>query len=374
MVSQCKICGVRTAGHRQYCPDCRRNYKGKGKRYSSSNGDLVGIVFIAFGFILFLDFIIRKLIPFIYNYRVLFVILFSSIFLFELFRFVKFQKENIRKIEIWLFVISLIFLVSSIFIWANYQPKNLMTLNQSNSNITSENSIVRESYLQDSGGSIFIDPIKTNNFYGQGYSDTPTCKTSFILENTIGKEVNFEIYYNILYYDHIGVLNRIPKELNLSLGPNEDKVISDESGTWGYHNCNIEKNLIKIVYSPSTDLDIKNGKINGQKCSSDSVCGSGICNLRGICGTEKVVECPEGFQNCNNESCLEIGTRKAGEKYSCEFECKTNYGEGGVCKIPTKEKIFKGIYIGIFLLISVFIIYIILKDKKLTGFIRKSKK
>ena len=30
MVSQCKICGTTTAGHRQYCPDCRRHYKGRG--------------------------------------------------------------------------------------------------------------------------------------------------------------------------------------------------------------------------------------------------------------------------------------------------------------------------------------------------------
>jgi len=29
MVSQCKICGERTAGHRQYCPNCRRTHKGR---------------------------------------------------------------------------------------------------------------------------------------------------------------------------------------------------------------------------------------------------------------------------------------------------------------------------------------------------------
>ena len=30
MVSQCKICGARTSGHRQYCPNCRP-WKGRNK-------------------------------------------------------------------------------------------------------------------------------------------------------------------------------------------------------------------------------------------------------------------------------------------------------------------------------------------------------
>jgi len=37
MASSCKVCGARTAGHRQYCPDCRLNrVRGGGRGYVSS--------------------------------------------------------------------------------------------------------------------------------------------------------------------------------------------------------------------------------------------------------------------------------------------------------------------------------------------------
>ena len=38
MVSSCKVCGARTAGHRQYCPDCRASGYGPGKSRNRITG------------------------------------------------------------------------------------------------------------------------------------------------------------------------------------------------------------------------------------------------------------------------------------------------------------------------------------------------
>lgn len=369
MVSKCKICGARTSGHRQYCPDCRLTYKGKKPSSSNTGEGWILVLVLAFTFLIFIINliieIIEKIIPFVYTNRIIFAILFCLIMGFEIFRIIKFPKENIYKFEIYLLVIAFLLLVGLFFIWTNYSSdkNNFNELNSKNVSINS--SAVKHSQI-----------IQLHNFYGQGYSNSPTCKTSFVIENTIKKDVDFKIYYNILYYDHVGLLQRIPRELNLSLQGLETKVIEDESGIWGYHNCNVDQDSIRVIYKPNSQLKC-DGEVclnDGEKCFSDSVCGSGICNIAGFCGTEKIVECPVGLQNCNNESCLEIGAKKIGEVYFCEFECETNYGEDGICKISPREKVSKVIFIVIFLLVAAFIIYIILNDKKLTKIIRKSKK
>lgn len=242
--------------------------------------------------------------------------------------------------------------VASFFILSNNGKENLNIISNSTNN--------------------YSKIIQIHSFYGQSYSNSPACKTSFVIENTIDKEVKFRFYYDILYYNHVGILQRIPKEINLSLHSLEKQTISDESGIWGYHNCLIDQGSIKIIYQPTSQLKCSGETClkDGEFCSSNSECGSGICNIAGFCGTEKITECPTGFQNCNNESCLEIRTKKVGEKYSCEFECKTNYGEEGICKTPLSEKISKGVFILSFLLIFAFVVYIILSDRKLIEIVR----
>ena len=218
--------------------------------------------------------------------------------------------------------------VASFFIFSNNGGNNLNVLGNS-TNTTCQYKIQQDtgkttSYLQDNEGNKYYNVTKVSNFYGQGYLDSPFCKTSFVIENLINKDVDFKIYYNILYYDHVGVLERMPQRLDLSLSSLEHRVISDSVGTWGYHNCNVDQNSINVIYQSNSKLKLGSDKIyekvckicngktclnDGEKCSSNSVCGSGICNINGVCGAEKIVECSEGFQNCNNESCLEIGIK-----------------------------------------------------------------
>jgi len=76
---------------------------------------------------------------------------------------------------------------------------------------------------------------------------------------------------------------------------------------------------------------------NGTKCKSDKECGCGYCNFAGYCGP--FTRCPKDLKNCKNESCLKPSIKKAGETYSCEWECESNKGDGGICK-DKPENIF----------------------------------
>lgn len=246
-------------------------------------------------------------------------------------------------------------------------------------------------YLQDNEGNKYENPVQAINFNGDSTSDLvaiPNCKISFVLRNTLDKEVSLKLSYIINHIKDIQT-ETLSKSLDLTLSPFEDYFISETIDYFAPgQSCSVDQNSLRISYQSNSQLELKTEKVyeevckkcgediclnDGEKCSSNSVCGSGICNIEGVCGTEKIVECSEGFQNCNNESCLKIGVKNVGELYSCEFECKTNYGEDGVCKISTKEKISKFVFIIIFLLIFVFIIYLILSDKRLIDIVRRLK-
>lgn len=73
---------------------------------------------------------------------------------------------------------------------------------------------------------------------------------------------------------------------------------------------------------------------DGDACNplDDNVkCGSGICNIAGICGHKKVVPCPDGLRNCNSEICLNDSTKEVGQAYKCYWECKSDKYENGTC-------------------------------------------
>lgn len=258
------------------------------------------------------------------------------------------------------------------------------------------------SYLQDGDGNKYENPIQAINFNSQGRcpalgcsGGSPcSCKTSFILRNTLDKKVSFKIQYSVTHNRiagyNVGSTNIHQESEELILNPFEDYLLTNEYADYcDDQECSVNQNSVRIIYQSNSQLELKTDKIyeevckkcdgeiclnDGEKCSSNSVCGSGICNIVGFCGTEKITECPAGLQNCNNESCLEIGVKKVGEFYSCEFECKTHYGEDGVCKTLLKEKIFKIVFIAIFLLIFAFVVYIILSDKKLIEIVRRLKR
>lgn len=120
MVSQCKICGARTAGHRQYCPDCRREYKG---RYNSPSGNnreisiIVGIMFILF----FMGFVISELIfPILYELRILLVIICPIFIGFGIYKIIKeFKTEGITLANKIIIIVSLVILFMTIVVWKN---------------------------------------------------------------------------------------------------------------------------------------------------------------------------------------------------------------------------------------------------------------
>ncbi len=244
------------------------------------------------------------------------------------------------------------------------------------------------SYLRDDEGNKYENPVQAGDFSGQstGSIFIGSCTTTFILKNTLDKAIPLEISY-IHTYNQDGKVTLTPKSLDLTLSPFENYVISETIEKIApAQSCSVNPDSINIIYQSNSQLELVSEKIyeevckkcnneiclnNGEKCNNDSECGSGVCNIAEVCGTQKIVECSEGFRNCNNESCLEVGVKKVEEKYSCEFECKTGYGKEGICKVSIKEKISKSVFTLLFLLISALIIYIILSEKKLMEIIRR---
>ncbi len=351
MVRECEICGrvIRGAG-RKYCSYCRNSAEVRNKREEDYYPEDLGYYSKKREF----------------NWKPFFVLLFIGL------------------------AIASFFILSS-------NGNNNLNVAENSTNITCQYKAQQDtgktiSYLQDDEGNKYENPVQSINFNGDSTSDLvaiPNCKVSFVLRNTIDNKVSLKLSY-IINHRKDRQTETLSRSEDLTLSPFEDYLISETIDYFAPgQSCSVDQNSLKLSYQSNSQLELKTDKVyeevckkcgeeiclnDGEKCSSNSVCGSGICNIEGFCGTEKIVECSEGFKNCNNESCLEIGTKKAGVEYSCEFECKTNYGENGVCKTPTKEKIFKGVYIGIFLLISSLVIYLILSDKKLIEFVRRLKK
>lgn len=74
---------------------------------------------------------------------------------------------------------------------------------------------------------------------------------------------------------------------------------------------------------------------DGDSCNSlydNSKCGSGICNIAGFCGNKKIVNCTEGYFNCNNKKCLKRNyiDYPGNVEIGCEDAC-VHSGINGTC-------------------------------------------
>lgn len=204
-------------------------------------------------------------------------------------------------------------------------------------------------------------------------------KTSFDIKNDIDKKISLTLYYQVGGYGQNA--ETIQKNITIDIGPFSKQMIVEDvpggTGLGGCGGCGISSNVLYNFMS-NDETTAKTEKIyqdickqcNGksclndeQNCSSDSECGSQICNLAGYCGVQKIVDCPKGFQNCNNETCLEVGTKNIGESYSCEFECKSNFGKEGICETTLKEKTLKTLFLSISLIVLIGIVYFIWTNK-----------
>tara|TARA_Y100000310_G_scaffold244630_1_gene249449 strand:- start:4062 stop:5615 length:1554 start_codon:yes stop_codon:yes gene_type:complete len=151
-----------------------------------------------------------------------------------------------------------------------------------------------------------------------------------------------------------------------------------------YGNCSINKDsVVYQVHKPDimnpAEIEVEktknvcDGKNNGSKCANGSECGSRKCNFAGFCG--EFTHCPEGTTNCQDTSCLVPSTKEVGESYLCDWECKSQVGEGGVCvenigmKIEKVESKFKEwvilISISLFAILVIVIKIIHTKETKL---------
>jgi hypothetical protein len=290
--------------------------------------------------------------------------------------------KYLRCLLIILFLSSFVGIVSA---------QNNLTCQYTELNETKENSNVckiwnsSDEYIQvvyDKDGNRYENPAEIKNVIHGGYPAGCGIVTYFDIQNKIPVNISLKVKYTL---SHSGGTQG-NGEKYFDIAPLEKVTVQDSlSYCWGtaqlsnfeifyldnnYTEVKIEKKTEKTcIEYEKKKIDVckqcngKNCLNDGQNCSSNFECGSGICNIAGVCGTQKVADCSEGYRNCNNESCLEIGTKKIGEEYWCEFECEKNYGENGICKIPTKEKIFKFIFIFIFSLILIFAIYLIIANK-----------
>jgi len=349
MVRECENCGriIRGAG-RKYCPYCRNSWEVKSRNE-------------------------EDYLPENENY------------------YTQKREFNWKPFFVFLFI-GLI--VASFFILSDDGKEDLGVVGNSTNTICQYNAqqdtgkVV--SYLQDDEGNKYENPVQAGDFSGQSTGSVfiGSCTTTFILKNTLDKAIPLKISY-IHTYNQDGKLTLTPRSLDLTLSPFENYVVSETiENIAPAQSCSVDPDSVNIIYQSNSQLELKTDKIyeevckkcggeiclnDGEKCSSNSVCGSGICNIAGFCGTERITECPTGLQNCNNKSCLKVGIKKVGERYSCDFECKTGYGKEGVCETPLNEKIFKIVFIVVFLLISALVIYLILSDKRLIDIVRRLK-
>ncbi|MBI2449077.1 hypothetical protein HYV49_02150 [Candidatus Pacearchaeota archaeon] len=229
--------------------------------------------------------------------------------------------------------------------------------------------------LYDKQGNRYENPVEIKNIAGgQG-------RISFDLVNKIPLSVSVKVNYEI---SHSGGTFWPNNEEFHDIKPLETITIVN-TGTSGILYGTSSVGNIRITYLSNNDLEVKpekkkeeicklcNGEVclnDGIECNIDVECGSGVCNIAGYCGSQKVIDCSEDLQNCNNQSCLEPKIKEKGQSYSCEFECKSGYGKDGICSTPLKEKVLKWFILIIFVVILILVIYLTLTGKNLFKFFR----
>ncbi len=250
-------------------------------------------------------------------------------------------------------------------------------------------------YLQDNEGNNYTNPIEVRDFvstqrcpYTAGCAGgVPcSCKISFVVRNLINKQVTLKIQYTITHSRINGysvqstVIHNDAKEINID--PLSNYLVqgeySDDTIGCNDQECSVNTDSIRYSFISNDETTSKTDKVyqdickmcgdkiclnDGEKCANDYECGSATCNIAGLCGKEKVIDCPIGLKNCNNQSCLKPSTIRNGEKYLCEWECKGGVGEAGLCKQSLKELILKGLFILTFLILLIGITYYTLRKQ-----------
>lgn len=224
----------------------------------------------------------------------------------------------------------------------------------------------------DSSGDIIQDPFSFtfNNGNEEGIGSC-YCKFSFTVKNNVNKKISMSVYFTSFSGD-----NRHDNNKEIILNPYEIKTIRGEHGDACRASCGVIQNSVNYEFNTDSDVISIMEKIyafkckecdnticlnDGDNCSTDLECGSGICNIAQFCGTVKVVNCPQKLRNCNNLSCMSPSSKNAGENYSCVWECKSGSGNGKACENTFRQQIPKYLYAMGMLITLILIIFFIWK-------------
>lgn len=200
---------------------------------------------------------------------------------------------------------------------------------------------VEDFYFKEGSNYLDYKVLEIKNFQqssrrGDKYITYSTSPVKFDIKNNYLKQIEFSLIF---------IMDGEEQRINQTLDSEEFKTIQ-----YGYPN-NIDSSTFKFkIISPSNlkytfEKRVYKKEVcklcgneiclnDGASCNplyDDSKCGSGICNIAGFCGSQKIVDCPNRKLNCQDKICLEPSTKERGESYRCSFECKSDRFENGTC-------------------------------------------
>ncbi|MBU0760790.1 MAG: HNH endonuclease, partial [Nanoarchaeota archaeon] len=231
-------------------------------------------------------------------------------------------------------------------------------------------------YLFDSNGDYFGEPLILKDFVSE-YMNLEGCSPvpSFKIYNQYDFPVNLHIVYT-LFHPRINTYypeSERKMESEIEIAPYSEERIDSTCLDIGTNQ--ILEESISYTITGEKELILKKGNRQMQReickicpsgkqclndnslCNSDNECGSLICNIAGFCGNTKVMTCPNGLMNCNNQSCLYPSIKESGEGYSCVWECKSGSGKSGICERDFRENLIFLVFILIGLGIGLYFIF-----------------
>ncbi|MBU0958488.1 MAG: hypothetical protein KKB31_00950 [Nanoarchaeota archaeon] len=199
-------------------------------------------------------------------------------------------------------------------------------------------------------------PLEFNDFSGGSMNIQGCNPPSFKVYNPTNKNLILNISYQTSWSTAFGARSANHQTtISINKYSSSDKL---QGSCPDLGSGSISQESIKYNIFEPEEIILKNEKVTKQRenctlCGSEiclndgfscdplydnSKCGSGICNIAGFCGSQKVVDCPNGKLNCQDKICLEPSTKEEGESYMCSFECKSDRFENGTC-LKSSEQI-----------------------------------
>ena len=212
-----------------------------------------------------------------------------------------------------------------------------------------ENYDIFEEGLYTIKGDYIGAPLEFNDFLGGSMNIQGCNPPSFKVYNPTDKNLILNISYQTSWSTAFGARSANHQTtISISKYSLSDKL---QGSCPDLGSGSISQESIKYTIFEPEEILLKNEKVTKQKdicklcgnenCLNDGAscnplyddlkCGSGICNIAGFCGSQKIVDCPNGKLNCQNKICLESSTKEEGESYMCSFECKSDRFENGTC-------------------------------------------